>query len=112
MCSPAEKWGFLDRKLPSPGQLREGEGKWGFSDPETLFFQEMGIRGPVWGRGSLWALGVLRESPRFALAKRGPSRCGSEEQDQAKEGFERGRNIDRKRAEYSFGEYGFKHRAQ
>ena len=43
------KWGFLDRKLPFPGRVRV----WGMgvSGPRNPLFQEMGIRGPLWGRG-------------------------------------------------------------
>ena len=45
--SLAERRGFFDRKLPFPGRGEMGV----FWTPNPLF-QEMGIRGPVWGRGN------------------------------------------------------------
>ena len=39
-------------------------GKWGFLNPETPLFQEMGIRGPVWGRGKCNST-LVRDSALF-----------------------------------------------
>ena len=38
---------FFYKGTQGKNSLFLDEGKWGFLDPENLFFQKMGIRGPV-----------------------------------------------------------------
>ena len=60
------EWGFLDRKLPF-SNLCEGEGKWWFLDPKTLFSRKWGF-GPLSGVG--WGgFGRCSPVPKFFHSK-------------------------------------------
>ena len=59
------KWGFFDRKLPFPGR-----GEVGVFGPRGPLFQEMGVRGPVWGRGHPRA-SAKRKKKLYFPARRG-----------------------------------------